>query len=1387
MKTRSPILCAGLLTWSASAFAASAALTPESLEFFENKIRPVLAAECYECHNAKKAKGGLRLDYRAGWQKGGDTGDAIVPGDPKRSLLIESIKHTDPDLKMPDKAPKLDEVVIADFEKWVAMGAPDPRDEPPTEQASKPTWADLLATRRTWWSLQPVKKPTPPAVKNTAWAENPVDSFLLAKMEAKDLVPAAPADPRTFIRRLTFTLTGLPPTPQEVEMFVAAMINDQTSAILQLTDRLLASPRFGEHWARHWMDLMRFAETHGSEGDPEIREAWRYRDYLIRAFNADVPADQLIREHLAGDLLAHPRINPEGLNESILGTAQFRLVEHGFQPIDTLDDQVRAVDNQIDVVTKAFQGFTVSCARCHDHKFDAISQRDWTAMYGIFASIRPAQVTIDTPEVLGRNRPELERLHARIKTALVEAWQATAQSLGQRLQATRLAAAQAEDTAARVRILEQKVADLEWSARQTIQPTPVSERPANGAPAPFASWTFDKDASDSRGQVDGHLEGNAEIKNGRLRLDGQGAHLRTDPLPIPMPAKTLEAWVSPANLHQRGGGVITVETTKTHGFDAIVYAEKEANRWVAGSNHFIRSQILDGPLETAAPGELVHVAVSYQADGTIAMYRNGLPYGVPYTMGEPLAFGPGEAQVLLGWRHKGASNGYFAGEIEEARLYDRALTALEIAASFRAGPGEMMAAEQIIAALTPAQRKERSLLKDEIERLRKTSGENGTSGAAWTAALKDAANDAANPLHLWAKLGQVQDADFPAAWRALSAALRTRSVDAQRFNRENFRPAWNLAGDDYKNWFPYGPGLSKQPRQAGGFTVETEGETVIGGLAPAGAFTATLSSKHGGLLTSPRFKIDSDSISVRAAGGGGAMVRVIVDNYPLPSNPIFAKAVLNNDDAGWVRLDTAYRKGSMAYLEFGTREDLTRPIDDKPKDKTKEVAKLRDGRSFFSAEEVVFHDSKEPPRERALALLPLLEATRSGAAEISSDDETRSGAERAELQSATQLADHYQRVIAEAVNAWRDDALTEPQRALLDSLVRRGVLPVTLKELPQLQPLVAEYRNFEADVPVPQRAPGVLETVAYDAPFLPRGDHLKPEATVPRGFLEVINPKPYSTTLSGRLELAHDITNPQNPLTARVTVNRIWHWLFGRGLVPTVDNFGRLGEKPTHPELLDFLAARFVEQGWSIKDTIRFLINTRAYQMSSMPMAGASEIDPTNELLSHFRVQRLEAESIRDALLAVSGQLQSKMGGKSEIETPRRSIYLKVQRTNLQPFLQVFDAPKPFTTLGRRDSTNVPAQSLTLLNSPFVIDQSRRWAGALMDGGEDSVESRISRMFAAAFARPPGDDELDAATVYLTALGHDRAVPIGQLLKSQPVWQDFAQSLFNLKEFIYLR
>ena len=275
---------------------------------------------------------------------------------------------------------------------------------------------------RTWWAVQPLPpaEPAPPPGQ--------IDAFLRAKLPAKNLTLAPEADPRTLIRRLYFTLLGLPPTPAEVETFAAdysasSPFSIRNSAFDNLLDRLFASPHFGERWARHWMDVVRYADTHGTEHDAWLPHAWRYRDYLIRAFNADLPFDQFVREHIAGDLLPKPRWNNTlALNESLLATAWWRLVEFSQTPVDVKGEEVIVVDSQIDALSKAFLGLTVSCARCHDHKFDPISQRDFHGLYSILASTRTTMRVLDTPEKLHAHDAELTALKTEIRTTLAETW-----------------------------------------------------------------------------------------------------------------------------------------------------------------------------------------------------------------------------------------------------------------------------------------------------------------------------------------------------------------------------------------------------------------------------------------------------------------------------------------------------------------------------------------------------------------------------------------------------------------------------------------------------------------------------------------------------------------------------------------------------------------------------------------------------------------------------------------------------------------------------------------------------------------------------------------------------------------------------------------------------
>ncbi len=388
-----------LANLAAAALVPKAAPAAAQLDFFEQRIRPVLANKCYKCHAAdsEKIKGGLLLDTRAGVLAGGDNGAVVVPGDPKNSALIKSLKWVDKDTQMPPKE-QLPADVIADFEKWVAMGVPDPREgDARTAKAVKPP-IDIEKGRQ-FWAFQPPKAVAAPAVKDTVWPRTDIDRFLLAGIEEKKLKPVADAEPRALVRRLYFDLIGLPPTPEEVGAFVVAAARDQAKAVEAVVDRLLASPQFGERWGRHWLDIARYAESTGKERNFTFPEAWRYRDWVIAAMNADKPYDQFIREQIAGDLL--PAANDAARDALKIATGFLALGPKSINEKNREQFRMDLIDEQIDVMSKAVLGVTVACARCHDHKFDPIRQADYYAVAGIF---RSTQTLYGTDNLGGKNR-----------------------------------------------------------------------------------------------------------------------------------------------------------------------------------------------------------------------------------------------------------------------------------------------------------------------------------------------------------------------------------------------------------------------------------------------------------------------------------------------------------------------------------------------------------------------------------------------------------------------------------------------------------------------------------------------------------------------------------------------------------------------------------------------------------------------------------------------------------------------------------------------------------------------------------------------------------------------------------------------------------------------
>ncbi len=943
---------------------------PAAAEFFESKVRPLLVNRCQSCHGDGRAKGGLRLGSRAEAMAGGSTGPAVVPGKPDDSLLVAAINYGD-DLQMPPKS-KLPAAEIATLTRWVEQGAHWPTGPGSSSASSSKTARPFdLRERSRHWSLRPVRDPAPPEVKDGAWPITAVDRFVLARLEAKGLRPAAEADRRTLIRRVTFDLIGLPPTPAEVEAFASDPAAD---AYEKVVERLLASPHHGERWARHWLDLVRFAETSGHEFDYEIPAAYRYRDYAIRAFNADLPYDKFVVEHVAGDLLPEPRRNPvDGANESVLATGFFRLHEGVHSPVDLRDDGAAKVDNQIDVLGKAFLGLTIACARCHDHKFDAITTKDYYALAGFLASSRHQLAFLDPPARIAAKVGELDKIRGEIAAALAG---------------------------------------------------PTTGAAENPAPAPSA-----------------------------------------------------------------------------------------------------------------------------------------------------------------------------------------------------AGPDEIF---------------------------------------------------------------------------------------------EDF------SGPTYDRWFAAGDAFGVGPTRPGSWRVGGgKVEALPAGVAHSGA----TSDRLRGVLRSRSFTLARPYVHVLASGRGGR-INLVVDGFEKIRSPIYGDLVhdVNSGDAWrWITIDAAAWAGHPAYLELDDGATV---------DFTGNTGVIRPGGGSLAVDEIRLSDGPTPPA-----------------------------------------------VPAPARAAEPDDA-----------------------GLRAIAPLLARFAAIEAEIPEPALGQALVDGSAVDVRVHIRGNTRTLGEVVPRRFLEVLAGASAAATPegSGRLGLARRLVEPSNPLTARVMVNRLWHHHFGRGIVASVDDFGAMGREPTHPELLDYLASRFVASGWSIKAMHRLMVHSRAYRMSSRLDPEADRLDPSNELWHRADVRRLEAEAIRDAILAVSGRLDPTLFGPSVPPhlTPfmegrgrpgksgpldgdgRRSLYINVRRNFLTPMLLAFDFPSPSSTMGRRNVSNVPAQALTLMNDPFVLGQARVWAARVRPDPEAPPASTVEAMCREAFGRPPGVDERSAALAFLD----EQARSYGRA-DDPRAWADLAHVLFNVKEF----
>ncbi len=656
-----------------SAHGDPASLPPATPPDFDREVAAIFASRCFDCHNTNEHKGDLDLTHRETAMKGGEDGVVIVEGRPGASELWINVSEN----KMPPKHP-LPEAEKDLLKRWIASGAKwgtDPID-PFRFTTAKRAGYD-------WWSLQALKKAAPPAVKQANWTRNPIDAFILAELEKMQLAPSPEADKRTLIRRITFDLLGLPPTPEQVETFVNDAAPD---AYDKLVERLLASPDYGVRWARHWLDLVRFGESNGFERDQHRPNAWRYRDWVVDALNADMPYRQFVRMQLAGDLIEPKTADGIIATGAIVGGA-YDEVGNGQQSL-----AMRAVVRQdemediVSMVSQTFLGMTANCARCHDHKFDPIAQREYYQLASSLSGVRYGERELPADTI----RDKTQAYNAATNSRIAE------------LQS-------------RIDGLENPIRDRLLAERKNQKREP---------PKPFAEWRFADDLQDHIGSLHVTVNGDAALVGGALKLGGKGYALSA-PLQTDLKEKSLEASVSLRDLQQRGGGVIGVQTLDGNRFDGIVFAERVPGRWMAGSDAYNRYKPFEGAEEKEAATAFVQITIVYQADGTITGYRNGKSYGASYKSISLAPFAAGKSQIIFGLRHSPAGNGKFLiGAIKSAKLYDRALTPDEVAASAGTiGVGE----SEIAAALTAEQRELIKTLRFEIQAIRAQQNRAGST------------------------------------------------------------------------------------------------------------------------------------------------------------------------------------------------------------------------------------------------------------------------------------------------------------------------------------------------------------------------------------------------------------------------------------------------------------------------------------------------------------------------------------------------------------------------------------------------------------------------------------------------------------------------------------
>lgn len=1095
--------------------------------FFESKIRPILVDRCVECHGADKQKAGLRVDSAAALTAGGDSGAAVTPGNPEKSLLIQVVRYT-ADLKMPPKS-KLPDAEIALLAEWVRQGAvwPASKESAPGTTKGKPA-GEITDDDRNFWAFVPVKPVSIPAVADAAWAQSELDRFILQRLADSGLKPAPAADKRTLIRRVTFDLHGVPPTPDEIDAFLA---DESPEAFAHVVDRLLASPRYGERFARHWLDVARFADSNGLDENLAYANAWRYRDYVIAALNKDKPFDQFIHEQLAGDLLP-PAAEIETQLERTVATGFLSLGAKMLAEDDPVKMQMDIIDEQVDTLGRAFMGLTLGCARCHEHKFDPIPQEDYYGLAGIFKSTKTMEnfsvvakwqeLPLAAPDVVAKRSEQQQRIDS-IKSTIAQKLQSETADVLQK---------------ARRQVGDLLLAAHAQSRLDSLLSSVPSRGPKPGDPAPEGVILIEAEDF-ARGNVlkvhDGYGQGIGVLVN-----KGETPNFTEYDLEIP------------------AAGVYQIE---------LRYAAAAAR-----------------PNLLSIGGRLV------KSDA--------------------------------------------AGKVTGSWYPDTQTWHLEALVSLPAG---------------------KTVLRLE------------------------------NP------------GPFPHIDKLLLAPARDAKGGPVTFSEEPNDPVG-------------APSRRRSP--------------IVGGFLQqfAAALAATREKPSSVLATWHEF-ITRES---QAAA------------VPPPGD----------------RIGTAIRSRLLADPAPHSLTDLA-------------------------------------ARYQQLA-----------------------------LEATTRWEELQARAETRAVTSLSDEVLEEFRKFVYDP---QGPLaaPKNVEELfpePVRQELTArrdEQKALEQALPKLPEAMAVTDGQPENLKVHLRGSHLNLGTEVPRRFLQILplsQRQGVNGAQSGRLELARWLTDPEHPLTSRVIVNRVWQWHFGEGLVRSPDNFGRLGERPTHPELLDYLAQSLIQEGWSLKALHRRILLSSTWQMSTRFDAQAAEVDPENRLWWRSNRRRLEVEALRDSVFAVAGTIDTTMGGTLlptpnrqyvtstaninpvVYDPPRRSIYLPVVRSALYDVFQAFDFADPSVQSGRRDTTTVAPQALFLMNSDLVLKQTRELTRQLLADAASDDRGRVTQLYLRVLGRPPRTTETDRALAFLekyadaagTAGGAAASAPATPQMLRERAWQGLCRAVLSSNEFIYV-